>query len=345
MLQRQEVKNIFLANNGLADAVIHKLPADASFRTYDRITHEDKSFILMDAPPEKEDVKPFIKIANFLLAHGISAPEIYASDIENGFLLLEDFGENKYSSVLSATPRNELEELEVILYNKAIDLLVELHKVDVPADIEYYNDDILVNEALQLTKWYIPVLNGEEMDEKIEREFVDIWKQLLPLTRIFPDVLVLRDYHADNLMWLPERSGIKKVGALDFQDAIIGSPIYDIVSLLEDLRRDVSDKLADQMITRYLEASPHILRKDFLAVYSILGAQRNCKIIGFCARKAIKDNNSSYIRMLPRMWKYIERDLRHPLLLPLKNWFDKVLSSQVKKTAPTYSNSRTTVSG
>jgi aminoglycoside/choline kinase family phosphotransferase len=170
------------------------------------------------------------------------------------------------------------------------------------------------------------------VNQELEEEYKNIWLNLLPLSRLLPNSLVLRDYHADNLMWLPDRSHIKRVGVLDFQDALIGSQAYDIVSLLEDLRRDISDELANKMITHYLDSNSNISRKEFLVAYHILGAQRNCKILGFCARKAMRDNNPTYLRMLPRMWRYIEKDLRHPLLLPLKKWFDKAIPANIRSS-------------
>jgi N-acetylmuramate 1-kinase len=142
--------------------------------------------------------------------------------------------------------------------------------------------------------------------------------------------VVLRDFHVDNLMFLENRSGIKKVGLLDFQDAVVGSAAYDIVSLLEDARRDVSPQLADHLISRYLKSFPKIHRKDFQAAYSIFGIQRNLKIIGFCAAQAAKHKNPYYLSLLPRVWRYINQDLKHPLLLPMKNWLIKVLPAQMK---------------
>lgn len=329
MHDRELLKQQFLLRTAINPITIDKLPADASFRRYERIVTIDTTYILMDAPPEKEPVQNFIKIANLLIKYGYSAPKIFYSDIDNGFLLLEDLGDNKYTKILENNLMDS--DLEDKVYKKAIDLLIDLHKQPLPTGVEEYSIDLMISEALLFTKWYIPVFNGEEMDQKLEEEYIDIWKNLLPIANQLPNKsLILRDYHADNLMWLASREGLQKVGLLDFQDAVIGSPVYDIVSLLEDLRRDVNDELADSMIIRYLDANPNITRKDFLAIYSILGAQRNCKIIGFCARKTLRDNDSSYLKMLPRMWKYIAKDLKHPLLLPLKNWFNKVIALPIK---------------
>jgi hypothetical protein len=334
MKDRNLLKQKFLVEHKLEKAELISLPADASYRTYDRLKLADKSYILMDAPPPQENVKPFIKVANYLSQNGISSPKIFADDVKNGFLLLEDFGDDSYIKLLQA---NEEEFPEKLLYENAIDLLLYLHKLPVPDGIlPYYDDELLLNEVNQLTEWYVPILNGEPINKKLQEEFEIIWRHLLQYTRFLSETVVLRDYHVNNLMWLDNRSGIKRVGVLDFQDAVIGSPVYDMVSLLEDVRRDVSDELAQNMITRYLTTrADEITRKDFLASYAILGAQRNLKIIGMCARKAVKDKNSTYLNWLPRIWRYLEKDLKHPLLLPLKAWLDKVISPQVRKPAIT----------
>lgn len=327
--QRELLKNAFLQKCNLKDFQLEKIPSDASFRNYDRIIQGEKTFILMDAPPEHENVKQFVTVANFLEKQGFSAPKIFQSDIKNGFLLLEDFGTNSFTKLLNDKSQSEVSEER--LYSTAVDTLLTLHKSAVPDNlIPYYSDDLLVKEAFMLIEWYIPVLNGEKVSKKLHEEYEVIWRHLLQYTRYIPETTVLKDFHADNLMWLEDRSGFQRVGILDFQDAIIGSPVYDMVSLLEDARRDVNDTLAQNMITRYLDGRQDITRKDFLAAYSILGAQRNLRIVGTFARKAVRDKNSAYLKLLPRVWGYIEKDLKHPLLLPLKGWLDKVISPKVR---------------
>jgi aminoglycoside/choline kinase family phosphotransferase len=339
MTEREQLKAKFIADNNCHEYVREAIPGDASFRTYERLTCGGKTVILMDSPPLTEDVKPFVKVANFLAKQNFSVPNILASDEKNGFLILEDFGNDSFTKLLAPSNLDMLEEnnlSEHKIYKEAINLLAKLHKSPVPDGVvPYYDDEKLINEALLLTEWYIPILNGEAINNKLLEEYQIIWKHLLQYTRYLPETLVLRDFHADNLMWLDDREGVNRVGLLDFQDAVIGSPIYDIVSLLEDARRDISQELSEQMITHYLTIRPDVLRKDLLASYSILGAQRNLKIIGFIARKAMRDKNSSYFSMLPRVWGYIEKDLKHPLLLPLKTWLDKVISPQVRKPSKT----------
>ena len=273
----------------------------------------------MDAPPDKEEVEPFIKICNFLCQKEFSAPQIITHDIGNGFLLLEDFGSKLYSKVLLA---EDCEFSEQQLYRKAIDVLVKLHQIEVDIDVPHYSTGKLLEEVCLLIDWYFQALNNEALSISLREEYIEIWSKLLESLHFKQDCLVLRDYHADNLMWLEDRVGHRKVGLLDFQDAVIGSVAYDVVSLLEDARRDVGDGIVHEMINYYLEATNHN-RRDFLADYTILSAQRNCKIIGIFTRKALRDNDKRYLKLLPRVWTYIRASLNNPLLLPLKNWFDK----------------------
>ena len=329
---RNELKKEFLLNSDLINIERIQLKKDASHRQYERIIKSNgDTLIFMDAPPDKEKVIPFINVANFLLKNNLSAPEIILSDVENGFLILEDFGDASYSNVMSSTKKDLYEIDEIVMYNKAIDTLVHLHKVSYDdCDLECYDEEMLLSESMRFIEFYIEVLNGESISQSLKSEYILIWKHLLSITNSLNSVVVLRDYHADNLMWLEERVGIKKVGLLDFQDAVIGSPAYDLVSLLEDARRDVDQKIVDKMIQRYLNAFPEYSRKEFMAVYSILAAQRNLKIIGVFARLASVYNNKYYLTLLPRVWRNLNNDLKHPLLLSLKNWLNKVVPMQMK---------------
>ena len=312
---RNELKKEFLLNNDLINIERIQLKKDASHRQYERIIKSDRStLIFMDAPPDKEKVIPFINVANFLLKNNLSAPEVIVSDIDNGFLILEDFGDNSYSNVMSSTKKDLYEVDEMMMYNKAIDTLIHLHKSSYhDSNLELYDKEMLLSESMRFIEFYIEVLNGESISKSLKEEYISIWNHLLPLISIFNNVVVLRDYHADNLMWLEDRVGVRKVGILDFQDAVIVSPAYDLVSLLEDARRDVDEKLAENMIQRYLNAFPEYSRKEFMAVYSILAAQRNLKIIGVFARLASVYNNKFYLTLLPRVWRHLSNDLKHPL--------------------------------
>lgn len=310
----------FLSDHGWGDAQRHMVKGDASFRRYERVVQNGKSAILMDAPPGVEDIEPFIAIGRFLYNADFSAPEIYAIDVPNGFMLLEDFGDDVYGALLAeATPRVD----EATLYTAAVDVLAKLHQCGMPEHTPAYSDERLLQEASLLTEWYLPhIIHDSTQLETARSAYQEAWKKVLPLAHTLPPVLALRDYHSPNLMWLPERKGIRTVGLLDFQDAVAGSPAYDMVSLLEDARRNADQALAQRLITRYLAASPSINEADFRAAYAMLGAQRNCKIIGFVARKIYRDNTTAYLHLLGRMWRYLAIDLAHPALAPVKHWID-----------------------
>lgn len=329
-------KNImdFLNRSGLPHAKRQPLAGDASFRRYERILDGNSSYILMDAPPEKEDVRPFIRVAEFLCERGFSAPKIIEQDNKNRFLLLEDLGDKKYSSLLlNATPEEERR-----LYEYAVQALAALHEIAPLHTLEPYDTEKLMRECLLLTEWYLPHISGKATSSAVTREYENLWRSLLQNTPLSKSVTVLRDYHADNLLWLEERKGIKKVGMLDFQDAVIGDPAYDLVSLLEDARRDVSPSLAKKMIDYYLEQRNtfHLLSpqageekessafaEQFLTAYAVLGAQRNCKILGIFARLARRDGKQHYLAMLPRVMGYLRQDVQHPALTTVKKWLKK----------------------
>lgn len=315
-MQRDTTKKLFLDKCFNSKYQITKLPLDASFRSYERIHHGNKSYILMDAPPEHETVDSFINVGNFLYENKFSAPKILNIDEPNGFLLLEDLGDYHYSKAV-----NDIDEEHIYLH--AIDTLITLHNTKSIIELPVYSKQKLLDEALLLVDWYFQALNGEELNNNLREEYIEIWNKLLDHIIFFDRCIVLRDYHADNIMWLEDREGHQKVGLLDFQDAVIGSIAYDVVSLLEDARRDVGKDIAEKMLNYYLEQTNHN-RKEFLADYVILGAQRNCKIIGIFARKAVRDNDSRYLKMLPRVWNHIRLNLNNPLLSPLKQWLDKV---------------------
>lgn len=332
----------FLTRAGWAAAARRRIAGDASFRHYDRLDGDAGSAILMDAPPPKEDVRPFVAIARHLSALGFAAPQILAADVENGFLLLEDLGDDRFSRVIPRAP-----DCERALYEAAVDVLVALHRTPAPAELPLgpdesyaqvyalprYDEALYFREAHLFTDWYLPALRGVATP-LADREVYDaLWREALALLDCPREVLVLRDYHADNLMWLPGRDGVARVGLLDFQDGVAGHPAYDLVSLLEDARRDVPPALADAMIDRYLAATgldAAAFRRD----YAILGAQRNAKIIGIFTRLYARDGKPAYLDLIPRVWGLLERDLAHPALAPLKAWFDAHVPAALRRTAP-----------
>ena len=305
----------FLAAHGWAGARIEPLAGDASFRRYFRVIDGDRRAVLMDAPPEHEDVRPFLAIARHLCAHGFSAPRDLAVDLEQGLLLLEDFGDDRVGPVLArdASP-------EDAIYRDAIDILAALGRKALP-EVAPYDAAVLEREVLLLPEWYGPAA-GLSLDEASWlAAWRRVWGDMLAESRVDP-VLVLRDYHADNLMLLPERDGLKRLGLLDFQDALAGHRAYDLVSLLQDARRDVSPALEAAMLDRYADAAGITDRVGFRAAYEVLGAQRNSKILGIFTRLWRRDGKGHYRAFQPRVWGYLERNLAHPALAPVRQWFD-----------------------
>ncbi|NKB55763.1 MAG: phosphotransferase [Alphaproteobacteria bacterium] len=316
----------FLAKQGWDAADRRTLADDASFRRYDRLTGQGRSAVLMDAPPAKEDVRPFVSIAEILRSLDLSAPEILAQSPEDGLLLLEDFGDDTYTRVLAADPDCETE-----LYMLAVDLLIELHRrFTVAADIPKYDDALLLTEANLLIDWYLPAITGNTVTDSLRQDYAKLWQALFVQTRDTRETLVLRDYHVDNLIWLPRRAGIRACGLLDFQDAVIGPAAYDLVSLLEDARRDVPSDLAQRAMDRYLAAFPDIDPDAFRLSYAILGAQRSTKILGIFTRLDRRDGKPDYLCHLPRVWRWLEADLNHPALAALRDWFNRVLPPETR---------------
>ncbi len=329
---RNDLINRFLAAQGWGQAKRSPLAGDASFRRYERIVEGTRRAVLMDAPPTHENVRPYVAVATILRNAGYSAPEIYAQDIANGLLLIEDLGDDTYTRVLARDPGKEHD-----LYALAVDLLADLHRRDtesVTSGIPDYDDERLLTEASLLVDWYLPAMRREPTAPALRQEYRDLWRSLFPIIRKIPDTLVLRDYHVDNLMWLPPRPGIQSVGLLDFQDAVKGSPAYDLVSLLEDARRDIAPALVAEMKARYLGAFKTLDRDAFGAAYAVLGAQRNAKIIGIFTRLAVRDKKPVYLGHIPRVWRLLEGDLEHPVLRPVADWLSRHIPQTLRGIPP-----------
>lgn len=292
----------FLALNNITECEIKKVAGDASFRSYYRIFAGSETYILMFAPPGYEDIRPFAKIDEFLVSHGFSAPKIFGRDEEKGYLLLEDLGDDTYGRVLAVDASNELP-----FYEKACDVLLELHKLEAPSDVALYNNALLFREVMLLVDWYIP-LQKKSMSVEEKARFKFLWFQLFDLLSKESQVLVLRDYHADNLMVLPKRAGHKGVGLLDFQDAVVGAKAYDLVSLLEDARRDLNEENRQKLFSYYIRKSG-VDEKSFIQDYEILSLQRNIKIVGIFARLSVRDGKHSYLDLLPRVLTFVRARL------------------------------------
>ena len=315
MERRDTLVQAFLNTTSWAKADRHPLVADASSRSYERLTLGDQNAILMNAPYEAgEDVRPFVKVTKMLTDANLSAPQIIARDINNGFLLLEDLGNDLYAKLCEMTP-----EIETQIYGAAIDVLATLHKHSAPANLPPYDIAVYLREAQLLTQWYIPAANKHPLTDQQSKIFDQLAKDVFSTISTQNPVLVMRDYHAENLLWLPQRDGVSRVGLLDYQDALSGHAAYDLVSLLEDARRDTSDDLRRQMIKRYMDQTA-VDPDAFLSAYAMLGAQRNIKIIGIFARLCLRDGKTHYIDLIPRVWDHLMRDLKHPSCAALKTW-------------------------
>ena len=312
----------FLAASGWEGAEILPLAGDASFRRYFRIVQGERSAVLMDAPPPHEDPRPFIAVAEWLSSSGLSAPEILARDLERGLLLLGDFGSERLRETLDSDPNRERE-----LYATATDVLVHLHQQEPMDGLRPHGLEQWLEELDLFIQWYCPAV-GAQVDSA---GYVSAWRQVLePVASDgLGPVTVLRDYHAENIMLVEGRLGVGRFGLLDFQDALVGHPAYDLASVLEDARRDVSPAIEREMIDRYIEATGN--RDAFERAYWALAAQRNTRILGVFTRLWKRDSKPGYRRFQPRMWGLLERDLEQPELAPVRAWFDANVAPQQRR--------------
>ncbi|MDZ4735498.1 MAG: phosphotransferase [Rhodospirillaceae bacterium] len=321
----------FLARAGWADAVRRPLAGDASFRRYERLERAGGRAVLMDAPPPQEDVRPFATVAGLIRRAGLSAPEIFASEMAAGLLLIEDFGDDTYTRLLARGAD------ERRLYELAVDALIDLHRnlsQEQIAGLPSFDDARCVDEAMRLIEWLWPTVHGAAPSATIRRSFESAWRQTLPVARRIPDGLMHYDYHVDNLMLLPGRSGAAQVGLLDFQDATRAPVSFDLASLLQDVRRDVGADLTAHCIDRYLKAFPQLDPDAFAASYAVLGAQRNTRILGTFVRLWVRDGKPGYLNWLPRTWAMVTRDLDHPAMTPVRSWFDRHLPPSLRSIPP-----------
>jgi aminoglycoside/choline kinase family phosphotransferase len=314
-----------LAAHGWGAARRAPLAGDASFRRYERLEQDGTRAMLMDAPPPKEDVRLFVVLARHLRVLGLAAPEVLAEDVGLGALILEDFGDATFTRVLAEQPAQERS-----LYELATDVLIRLHSLDperaIPQGLAPYDSQRLLDEALLLFDWYYPAVTGTRPSAAARREYMAIWlDSAFAALSDLPPTLVLRDFHVDNLMVRAAGEGIAHCGLLDFQDALAGPRAYDLMSLLEDARRDIAPALTDAMIARYCAAFPVLNRAKFLGDFAILAAQRHAKVIGIFTRLLMRDGKSDYLAHIPRVWRLLERRLDHPALAPVRDWLARHL--------------------
>jgi len=319
MSDRAALATRFLGQTDWKDAARGPLAGDASNRRYERL-HDPKTgqtAVLMDAPPEQgEDVVPFVDITAHLRAINLSAPQIIAQDTTNGFLLIEDLGDNLFAR---AIPRNPA--CEVMLYKAAVDVLVSMQARPPPPGLGIYDARAMSKAATLGHDWYGFGLVGHR-DTESTQALVDMMTGFLsPIEGEF-QVISLRDYHAENLIWLDAREGDRRVGLLDYQDAQICHPAYDLASLLEDARREVPVNLAQAMIDRFILATGADSTK-FRHAYALSGVQRNLRILGIFARLSLHFGKPHYVDLIPRTWAHLMRGLSHPGLEVLR---EKILN-------------------
>ena len=333
----------FLRRSGWGSATIMPLPGDASTRRYARLDNAGKRALLMDQPQGAEsvaagafdynkvarlagaDCNRFIAVSDYLRSRGLAAPEIYAADPDQGYLIIEDFGDALFADVLEGGgPEEEL-------YKAAVEVLAKLHAQPAPGalsglPLHVYDEDALLAETDLLTEWFLPLALGRPASDAERESHRALWRKALDSIAGHDHVLVHRDYHAQNLLWMPDRHSHARVGLIDFQDAVAGSRAYDLVSLLEDARRDVPPAIAQMATAHYLAslATP-IDEEKFRAEMAVMAAQRNAKIVGIFARLYMRDGKPRYLALLPRVWAHLERDLAHPVLADLRAWYDQAI--------------------
>lgn len=336
----------FLAEAGFAKAEREPMQGDASTRIYERLRLGDTTAILMnaprrpDGPPVRdgkpysqiahlaEDVKPFVGMARALRERGFSAPKILAADLDRGLLILEDLGAE---GVVAGDPPAPIQDR----YAAAVDVLAALHREALPETVPVapgithtippYDRAAMLIEVELLPDWYLPH-QGASLDASARAEFVALWSDAFAALKSAPTTWVLRDYHSPNLLWLPEREGVARIGLLDFQDALIGPAAYDVVSLLQDARVDVPNVMEDALYGRYVKARRAVDRDfdmgQFGELYALMGAQRASKILGIFARLNDRDGKPQYLRHQPRIYRNLRRCLAHPVLRALKTWYE-----------------------
>jgi hypothetical protein len=329
--ERLAERTQFLKDHGWGMAQITALPFDMSFRRYYRLYDEGQpdfpGAMLMDAPLETENLGLFIKIARHLAHFGASSPRIIAQDEHTGFAIIEDFGDDTYNRLI----QQGVDEWP--LYELAIDALAALQsnpdlvKIDLPT----YDTESLLDEAMQFIDWFYPTQTGETISRNTRDQYKDVWSQVFKELPGYKPTMVLRDYHVDNLIRLEGREGTSRCGMLDFQDALIGHSAYDLTSLLEDARRDITPDLYAAMRERYARLLPNNSGEDFDIWYDVLSAQRHAKIIGVFTRFYLRDQNPSKLCHIPRVMKLLIKKLDQPILRPVKLWFEEHLLNPEKE--------------
>jgi tRNA threonylcarbamoyl adenosine modification protein YjeE len=337
----------FLENRGYHEAHRRFLAGDSSLRAYERVlTADNRPYVLMDSPARSngppirdgkpysqlvhlaENVRPFIAVGRYLRGLGLSAPDIYETDIDQGILLIEDLGSE---GVLDAEGRPIRER-----YEEAVRCLADFHRLPVPERLPIGNGEVHVVPSFErstlkfecevLLDWHIPWRRGEPVGEAERTEYLAIWDHLIDELQSVEKQLVLRDYHSPNLLWLAERKGFDRIGIIDFQDAIIGPSSYDVMTLSQDARATVPRDLRDRLIDIYIDAREKAGPFDrdlFLKSYAIMSAQRACRLNGLWVRLMNRDHLPGYMRHMPRTLWHLTMAFEHPVTAPLRDWCKK----------------------
>ena len=302
---REQDRLEYIAAHVVGPYGVQPLPADASARQYFRIIGTHPPRLLMDVPPSSETIVPFVTIATHLQGLGLSAPKIYAHDPDQGLAVIEDFGRLTFTQLLAANYS------EHALYEQAVDLLAALHEMDEACTIALPTYDMghLSTELEMFTDWFASIYLQKTQAQAFGDAFMSLWNKALAPVAGIRSALVLRDFHVDNLMILPERTGVSRCGLLDFQDALLGAPAYDLVSLTQDARRHVSPAFEGHLIDYYLAQRPQIERGQFLKEYHLLGAHRATKLVGNFERLSRRDGKHGYLAFLPRVMQLLEAEL------------------------------------
>jgi hypothetical protein len=311
----------FLARNGYAAAAAEPVAQDASFRRYLRLIGGPRPAVLMDAPPP-EDIMAFVTIGRHLAEIGVSVPLVFAADEGQGLLLEEDFGDTSVAQLIGNSAAPEV-------FDAIVDTLVVLQRAAPPRDLPRWDATAMATTAMgTLFDWWWPAMFGEPAPEEARRDFgVALEAMLAPVAR-GPECLVHRDFFAENLLWLPRRNGMNRIGVIDFQGAAIGHPAYDLVSLLQDARRDIPHDLKERTIRRYLSARPELDAEQFRAAYAACAAQRHLRVACQWVRLARRDNRPGYLVHGPRTWRLLEQALREPSAAPLAFVMDRWIPPQ-----------------
>lgn len=309
-------RQAFVDSHWRTGATLHALPADASTRRYFRV--EGASLLLMDSPPQHEPLRPYLQVAGLLAGLGLSAPRVLAADEAAGLALIEDFGHATYTRLFAAG------HAEAPLYELAVDCLAQLHAapVDEGAVLPAYDDRCLADEFALFIDWYAPLLLGEAPSSALRSAYMALFDGLCDDVAGRREAVVLRDFHVDNLMLLEGREGVAACGLLDFQDALHGAAAYDLMSLLEDARRDMAPALRAALLERYLAQRGGLDVEAFLAGYAVLAAQRHAKVLGIFVRLAQRDGKTTYLDHLPRVLRLFREALEKPALHPLRDFLD-----------------------